>query len=109
MLRRYILDGDRDELRNIRHELATLRDNVLYSPHSDALPPRQSGLPDVRSTSADLRSSAADEMKREDTLPVNPAHIRRQIGALEATGLYTQEDEVIKELYSALSKAESRL
>jgi hypothetical protein len=70
---RYVLDGDREELRTIRHELASLRSGgAAASGQSSHVSPAVSGI----------KSQAA----------------RDQISALLSTGLYTEADSIISEL-----------
>ena len=73
---RYVLDGDREELRTIRHELASLRSG------GGGL---QVSAPPAPPTGAGAGAGASK-------------HAREQVSALLSTGLYSESDSIIAEL-----------
>jgi hypothetical protein len=99
---RYVLDGDREELRTIRNELASLR-----SQGGGVVPPQ---APRVSSTgrSPTKAPTAAPSMQPSslnaslDSVP----SVRGTLSALLSTGLYDSQDSVIQEMKGQLEEAE---
>lgn len=83
---RYILDGDRDELRTIRYELAALRakNNIVGG---------SAGVDTHRSESIGVRS---------DRTKSGVASLQEELSVLLTSG-YDAEDDVVRELKAAIS------
>ncbi len=86
---RYVLDGDREELRTIRHELAALRSGASVPPPAP---------PVVQTTNNYNLGSSSGAV-------TNAARIKEQLSALLSTGLYEEADSVVQELQASLSQA----
>eukprot|EP01035_Chromulina_nebulosa_P019501 gene19501-25392_t len=104
---RYVLDGDRDELRNIRNELSTLKYNL---DKSNNLTPSNNHYTNDNKTNDNIDLPTSEQKTSSPTTSIpnfnNITTIRQQIDELLATGLYVPEDDVIKELVNALHNAE---
>jgi hypothetical protein len=84
---RYVLDGDRDELRTIRHELSNLRSaNVNANANVNV----NAGIQHVPSSMTSVHASNATQYASKQT--------KEQISALLSTGLYSENDSIIAEL-----------
>jgi hypothetical protein len=99
---RYVLDGDREELRNIRHELASLRTATLTAPAPAQA--RAGGLLPPPPPSAAGAGTGAGQDPRAAA-----ATARRQLEELLSTGLYApdSDDPVISALRGEVSRAEA--
>ena len=89
---RYVLDGDREELRTIRHELASLRTG----------PPVPPPAPVAQTTNNyNLNSSPSSGSGPQ----ANAARIKEQLSVLLSTGLYDEADSVVQTLQANLAEA----
>lgn len=102
-LRRYILDGDRDELRNIRHELASLRDNILRSPDHAT---NSSFAPCPNTHDDESKQSSPGQSHVSEGGMNYVSALRRQMDELRGTGLYDDDDPVMRELRQAIKTAQ---
>ena len=101
---RYILDGDREELRNIRNELATMR-SVTFG-GSIAPPP----APSAKHTPSpvlfdDYLNNKNVAMRQAEVTPISV--LKKQLSDLMATGRYEESDPVIQELQQSILKQET--
>ena len=88
---RYVLDGDREELRTIRHELASLR---AQSGAAEAPPPKRStghSPTKAPSATASVQPSGLPDSAVADA-------VRGNLSTLLATGLYDSQDSAVQEL-----------
>ena len=105
---RFVLDGDRDELRNIRHELANLR-IASVPPQPPTYSSHNSGFAGGGGSGA---SSGVGMTKTGGTDPHQTAtFLRRQLEETLATGLYPDtrdgQDIVVTALRAELAEAEA--
>lgn len=92
---RYILDGDRDELRSIRYELANLRAQTgLGASGRGPAPPDSPDSTDMRQPP----SSAGSRGKGG----INLYRLQNELSILLAAG-YAPEDDVVRELQAAIA------
>jgi hypothetical protein len=89
---RYILDGDRDELRSIRYELANLRAQTGTS--RGPAPPDSPDSPDMRQASSSVGGRGKSG--------VNVYRLQNELSVLLAAG-YAPEDDVVRELQAAIA------
>jgi hypothetical protein len=134
---RYVLDGDRDELRTIRNELALLKlhSAAAASPDPMSSPPRERkgrfesfgsegfGSPSAECKNSSLPGSAREsfssssshvstfvrgETETDDVAVI--ANLRKELRNLLDSGLYEdQDDELILEIRKNLQEAEERV
>jgi len=88
---RYVLDGDREELRTIRHELANLRTG----------PPAPPPAP-VQQTTNNYNLNSGSS--RGNGPAANAARIKEQLSVLLSTGLYDEADSVVQTLQANLAQ-----
>jgi hypothetical protein len=103
---RYVLDGDRDELRNIRHELASLRSNLATEPAIVRPQPPHAKKPSSPSYSSEMKHQQASASSKNPS-SFNASAIRDQIAELQATGLYEDDDAALVALRESLAELES--
>lgn len=94
---RYVLDGDRDQLRSIRQELSALRDGAVagkpvtreFVPVNTAVPP-------------------PEEFEERDVFrPIDVLSLKRRRAELIASGLYEPTDAVLTVLNRAIAEMEN--
>jgi len=88
---RYVLDGDREELRTIRHELASLR----IGPQAPLPAPVQQTTNNYNLNSSPSSGSGP---------AANAARIKEQLSVLLSTGLYDEADSVVQTLQANLAQ-----
>ncbi len=97
------MDGDREELHSIRHQLAGLKSSVI----SMQSPTRKSATGDVRQMDARVHSYDADG-NNSSARSIKAQRIRQQIDELLSSGMYLSTDEpVVKELISLATSLEA--
>ena len=127
---RYILDGDRDELRNIRHELSSLRNNMVSTNEQENESFQQSKSqtqmkPQSQTRSQNNkyvesksqiyyeRSDSIDERKSSEHLndvKMNDINrLKNEIQELIDTRMYANDDPIMQEMYLALREAEENV
>jgi len=101
---RYVLDGDREELRNIRHELANLRTYAIgsTSPLSTSKTPVPSNIA-VTDNIAPVPSVAVINEQSSNSIITD---LRQQLNDFLLSGNYTDDDQLIVELKKQIVQAE---
>ena len=101
---RYILDGDREELRNIRNELATMK-SVAYG--GAIAPPPAPSAKHIPSPVMfdDYLTNKNTAMQQAAETPISI--LKRQLTDLMGTGRYGESDPVIIELQQAILRQET--
>jgi len=101
---RYVLDGDREELRNIRHELANLRTYAIgsTSPLSTSKTPVPSNIA-VTDNIAPVPSVAVINEQPSNSIITD---LRQQLNDFLLSGNYTDDDQLIVELKKQIMQAE---
>jgi hypothetical protein len=101
---RYILDGDREELRNIRNELATMK-SVAYG--GAIAPPPAPSAKHIPSPVmfGDYLTNKNTAMQQATETPISI--LKRQLTDLMGTGYYGESDPVIIELQQAILRQET--
>lgn len=92
---RYVLDGDRDELRTIRYELAKLR-----TQHQSIEP--QGRSPPDRAFASNVESNSAADMELCTDLKSTKFRLRNALSYLLSAG-YDESDEAVKALRATLN------
>lgn len=109
---RYVLDGDREELRNIRHELAALRSMSLATPSTGSntstqpLPPSSSSSlppPPPPTSSSSSSSSKAFIASPSDSQDDRKSKASALLKHVLGTGLYSPTDEVVSLMIDSLA------
>jgi hypothetical protein len=111
---RYVLDGDREELKNIRHELSSLRSVTLSSSSPSFQSPstinttQQPSLSPTKLPNTEISQiSPPKQMKSNLTTSEKLLTLRSQLDNLLLSGLYTTNDPLVSELQKNIQLAES--
>lgn len=94
---RYVLDGDREELRTIRNELASLRAQTGLPEAPAPAPKRSTGRSPTKAPGAGP-SAQPTSLAGSDVGMDSGAGVRGNLSALLATGLYDSQDSAVQAL-----------
>ena len=101
---RYVLDGDREELRNIRHELANLRTYAVGS--TSPLSTSKTPVPSNISVTDNIAPVPSAAVTNEQSSNSHITDLRRQLNDFLLSGNYTDDDQLIIELKKQIVQAE---
>lgn len=100
---RYVLDGDREQLRSIRQELAALRDGAI----SIKTPVVREFVPAPPTPPATTKVSMSSRGNEEEANEIDIINLKRRRSELISSGLYEPTDPVLAVLNRAIAEAEN--